>query len=123
VVEIILIDGGLFMNRRRNTKKRRQRQLLCSFIGILVLGSVLITMSAGEINAESDLTRNTYKYYTTIYVERGDSLWSIAKEYTSKEYKHLDDYIDEVIQINHLNGSNVQHGTYICVPYYSTEHK
>ena len=111
------------MNRRKNTKKRRQRQLLCSFISVLVLGAVLITMSAGEINAESDLTRNTYKYYKSVYVEHGDSLWSIAKEYTSKEYKNLEDYIDEVKQINHLNGSNVQHGTYICVPYYSAEHK
>lgn len=108
---------------RGNTKKRRQRQLLCSFISILVLGAVLITISAGEINAESDLTRTTYKYYTTVYVEHGDSLWSIAKEYASKEYKNLNDYIDEVKQINHLNGSSVEHGTYICVPYYSTAHK
>ena len=108
------------MNRRRNTKKRRQVQIITSMVGVVLLTVFALSMSAGEINAESDLTQHTYKYFTTVYVEAGDSLWSIANEYATEEYADLDMYIKEVRQINDLKGMQLQHGSYICVPYYST---
>ena len=107
------------MSKRRNTKKRRQVQIIASMIGVVVLTIVTLTMSAGRINAESDLSKHTYKYFTTVYVETGDSLWSIASEYATKEYSDLNVYIEEVKQLNGLKGTKLEHGTYICVPYYT----
>ena len=109
------------MKRRRNTKKRRQIQIVASMIGVVVLTLFMLSMSAGQINAESDLTNNTYKYFTTVYVESGDSLWSIASKYATEGYVDLDAYISEVKQINDLKGMQLQHGSYICIPYYATE--
>ena len=110
---------GVFMNKRRNTKKRRQVQIIASMIGVVVLTVFTLTMSAGKINAESDLSKHSYKYFTTVYVEAGDSLWSIASKYATDEYSDLDMYIEEVKQLNGIKGINLQHGSYICVPYYS----
>jgi len=107
------------MNRRRNTKKRRQVQIITSMLGVVALTVFALSMSAGKISAESDLSNHTYKYFTTVYVESGDSLWSIASEYATEEYSDLNMYIDEVKQINNLKGIKLQHGSYICVPYYS----
>ena len=109
------------MKKRRNTKRRRQVQIIASMIGVVILTVFTLTVSAGKINAESDLTKHTYKYFTTVYVENGDSLWSIANEYATKEYADLDMYIAEVKAINGLKATNLQHGSYICVPYYGTE--
>jgi LysM domain. len=111
------------MYTKRTTKKRRQVQLIASMIGVIVLTVFTLTMSAGKINAESDLSNNTYKYFTTVYVESGDSLWSIASKYATAEYHDLDMYIEEVKAINGIKAIQLEHGSYICVPYYSTEHK
>lgn len=107
----------------KRTRKRRRVQLVIMAIGFLILGMTLFHVSAGQISAESDIDTITYKYYTNIYVERGDSLWSIAEAYITDEYRNVDAYIDEVKQINHIKGSQIDHGQYLCVPYYSSEHK
>ena len=107
------------MYKKKNTKKRRQIQILVSMICVVMLTVFILTMSAGEINAESDLSNNTYKYFTTVYVETGDSLWSIASKYATKEYSDLDEYIREVKKINGLKGTQLKQGSYICVPYYT----
>ena len=109
--------------KRRNTRKRRQVQIIASMVGVIMLTVFTLSMSAGKLSAKSDLSSHTYKYYTTVYVETGDSLWSIASEYATEEYSDLDMYIAEVQQINGLKGTQLQHGSYICVPYYSPEHK
>ena len=109
------------MSKRKNMKKRRQVKIIASMVGFIILTVFTLTISAGKINAESDLSKQTHKYYTTIYIETGDSLWSIASEYATKEYSDLRIYIEEIQQLNGLNGTQLQHGEYICIPYYSTE--
>jgi len=111
------------MYKKRNTKKRRQVQILASMIGVIALTIFTLTLSAGEINAGSDLNKHTYKYFTTVYVETGDSLWSIANKYATKESGDLDMYIKEIQDINSLKGTKLRQGSYICVPYYANEHK
>ena len=44
-------------------------------------------------------------------------------EYASSEYEDLDDYIREVRQINHLDQDTIYAGSYLCIPYYSSEYK
>lgn len=111
------------MRKRKNTRNRRRVQLVILCFSFIFTAIFLFNISAVEINAESDLTRSTYKYYTSVYVERGDSLWSIAEKYITKEYKNIDMYINEVKSMNDIKGNDLQHGSYICIPYYSSEHK
>lgn len=111
------------MKRRRNTRNRRRIQLIAMFVCFLLCTGFAVQNSARKIDAESDLTRISYKYYKSYYVETGDSLWSIAKEHISDEYSDINEYIAEVKQINHLQGDAVKQGSHICIPYYSMEHK
>ena len=65
----------------------------------------------------------TYKYYTSIRVSSGDTLWDIAKEYRTEEYSDISSYIAEVREINHLSSNQITDGMYLCIPYYSEEYK
>lgn len=87
-------------------------------LGILVC-STAVTAKAWE---NEKLTKR-YKYYTSVYVNRNTTLWNIADEYITEEYKDKRDYIDEVLRINQLTSDNLAYGTTICVPYYSSEYK
>lgn len=64
-----------------------------------------------------------YKYYTSIQLHSGDTLWSIAETYMTDEYEDIYEYIDEVMEINHLGSDYLQAGSKLCVPYYSSEFK
>lgn len=65
-----------------------------------------------------------YKYYTSYEVKSGDTLWSIAEEYSGNgAYDRITDYIDEVCSINHLPSDTIYAGNKICIPYYSSECK
>ena len=65
-----------------------------------------------------------YKYYTSIEVQYGETLYDIAETYFCEDkydsYKH---YISEVMYVNGLYHEEVSPGTYLVVPYYSAEFK
>ena len=58
------------------------------------------------------------KYYTSIQIQEGDTLWSIAENYMTEEYDSIQDYIDEVSMINSLNSKTIHTGQYLNIPYY-----
>lgn len=114
-------NKGIKMCRKRN--QRRIVFLLAVCILIIVL-MIFCSVSAVQANEEqSHLQEETYKYYTSVYVDRDDTLWGIASEYMTDEYTDIYEYMDEVKTINHLTDDHLQYGTVICVPYYSEELK
>lgn len=111
-----------------NNKLRRQRQLrkniflfLFSIIFILTLSIGGSALGAKAQNKEEVIL---YKYYTNIVVQYNETLNDIANKYYCEEkYKSKDDYIIEVLQLNRMFDANVTPGTYLVVPYYSSEFK
>lgn len=71
----------------------------------------------------SAVDRQMYKYYTVVEADQGDSLWTIAEDHMSPGYQDCNDLIDEMASINHLNGTHIEAGQKIVVPYFSTEYK
>ena len=63
------------------------------------------------------------KYYTSIRVESGDTLWTIADEYIADFNLAKEDYIREICQLNHISEDDIHAGAYIIIPYYSQEVK
>ena len=112
------VSGGKKM-RRRKQKGVSLAVLLC--FAVLIAFSVSFAMTRTAEAGTSESSR--YKYYTSIQVEPGTSLWEIAREYASHEYEDLDAYIREVRQINHLDQDTIYAGSYLCIPYYSSEYK
>lgn len=94
---------------------------LYSGVSIVVIAIVCIfaVQSGPVLSAHAD-HENT-KYFTTVQIEAGDTLWDISQEYISPEYASIQDYIDEVESINHISVDDITAGCYITIPYYSEE--
>lgn len=91
--------------------------LLCIILFSVFLSSSII--SSGKNRTFDEV--NTFKYYTSIEIEPGDTLWTIAKQYISPEYNSIIDYIDEVKLLNNMGEDHIYSGQHLMVPYYTNE--
>lgn len=89
---------------------------------LFIIAAILIFSSiSGFASTKASDNTSAYKYYTSIAVEKGDTLWSIASKYMTGEYSDVDDYINEVKYLNHLDSNGIYAGEYLTIPYYSSE--
>jgi hypothetical protein len=108
-------------------RRRRQKQVrLYYFIFLLAATVIIITASILLVSFSSQANdavyQPSYKYFKSIQVEKGDTLWSIANEYRDCEhYESTTDYIKEVRKINSLTSDNIIAGSHIIIPYYSVD--
>lgn len=100
-------------------KKQQQGQIRMLVAAILITAAVVFliihfcsTASARELDS------GRVKYYTSIQIHTGDSLWSIAEEYISEEYHSVPEYIEELKRVNHLKNDTIHSGKYLVVSYY-----
>lgn len=108
---------------KREAVVRRQRNCLAVAIIIVVaLGILLGTSMNALASSEKDIASYN-KYYVSIRIESGDTLWTIADEYVDGFNLSKADYIAEVCQINGISENNIHAGDQIVVPYYSQEIK
>ncbi|WP_302416396.1 hypothetical protein [Blautia marasmi] len=109
---------------RKRTRRRRTNRAKLLGIGFLALVITLIfsVRAAATANAGTADSSRT-KYYASIQIEKGTSLWEIAGDYMTEEYHSEQEYIEEVMQMNHLESDIIYEGAYLCVPYYSSEQK
>lgn len=109
-------------NQRRKIRRQREIRRKC-FMGIMAFVIVIgLAVSYTTIisDASTELGDISFKYYTSVEVNYGDSLWSIAEQYMSGEhYKNQKEYIAEVVSINHLQTEDITAGQNLIVPYYS----
>lgn len=108
-------------HKRAIRRKREVRRNIFMIIAGISLILVLTFLHKSVITSASDLSAKTYcKYYESIMIEEGDTLWSFANEYSDNlHYDTIFDYMEEVCFINHLNSSDsLVAGNYIVLPYY-----
>ena len=109
--------------RRREAVVRRQKGILAIvIIAIVSLGILLGTSINALASSEKDIASYN-KYYVSIRIESGDTLWTIADEYVDGFNLSKSDYISEVCQINEISENEIHAGDYIVVPYYSQDIK
>ncbi len=109
----------------RGKAGKRTRKIRSTVTVLIIAFLILIGIFAVSVKtASAEASENQrFKYYTNITVQSGDTLWSIAEEYRTEEYKTVSTYIKEVQEINHLNGSDIISGSTLVVPYYSDTYK
>lgn len=90
--------------------------ILLTVCGLIGLGTFLGSSS----KASND---NRYKYYTSVEIKNGDTLWDIASEYITEEYDSPQEYVAEVKSLNGMQGDSIRSGQFLIVPYYSPEIK
>lgn len=129
-----LYDSETFNSRSevriRNNRLRRQRIVRCQYISLMflitiILFSALFMRMSFMSDAQGDDYVPEIKYYSSITVHSGDTLWQIADErFDEHHYDSVDDYVNEICNINGLSDlSMVKAGENLIIPYYSSEFK
>lgn len=93
--------------------------------GFLVLIAVFIMLLSGffgrslmYVMAEEETSASPEKFYTSIHLEEGDTLWSIAQTYYTDSDESVEEYVRELRQINSLSDDHIDAGHYLTVRYY-----
>ena len=109
----------LHRQKRQQQVKRNIMTLIISALAIISLSILLISFSTEANDMEH---QPSYKYFKSVEVAKGDTLWSIAKDNIDYEYyNNTYDYVNEVKRMNSLTSDRIVAGSYIIVPYYSSE--
>ncbi|MBQ8558946.1 MAG: LysM peptidoglycan-binding domain-containing protein [Tyzzerella sp.] len=121
------------MNRqeiRYKAKQRRAREvarkrmfLLLAAVLLIVIGCIVFGSIFSSAQASAEESGIEYKYYKSIVIEEGDTLWSIAKEYRTDAYSSTQEYIDKLIELNDLSSDTIHAGQHLVVAYYDKEFK
>lgn len=107
------------LHRQREIRRKVVLTILALFCAIVFALSYNVIIS----QANSDMSDITYKYFTSHCVAKGDTLWSIAEENIDYEfYDCIQEYIDEVTEINHLSNDTIKVGQSIIIPYFSNRY-
>ena len=83
---------------------------------ILVFSGIVIVKGADTSKPDNI----QYKYYTSIDIEKNDTLWSIASEYNTNSTDSAS-YIREIMELNQMNSDCIYQGQHLIIYYYSDE--
>lgn len=84
------------------------------FIGTGLLSGIFYS-DASVVEANQQIGEIQYK---VIEIQKGDSLWSIAKENMNPGFEDIFAYIHEVKRCNQLDSDTITAGHYLMIPYY-----
>ena len=86
------------------------KKLFAGFFSIIMILGLSAFYGSGLVSAHDNAKDNSirYKYYKSIQIHCGDTLWNIAEENMSDDYESVNDYITEVKKINKLSSDQIQ---------------
>lgn len=104
--------------KRLDQVKRHKIALIVFFIFLIIVFISFLT------EANDNVQQLSYKYYKSIEITKGDTLWSIANDYFDPiHYKSTLEYVKEVKKMNNMTSDDIITGSYIIIPYYISEEK
>jgi len=110
--------------RRAKVVARRKMILLLTTVLLITIGSIVFGSIFSSAQSSAEESGIQYKYYKSIEIKKGDSLWSIANEYCEDEYyDNTKDYVKELKEINNLKSEKIHYGQRLIVAYYDSEFK
>ncbi len=108
----------------KRARLRKKRDFYRKAVRFTAVFAVIMTLVSGALSIRSfaggkDSPVNRTKYYTSIVIEKGDTVNSIASRYISDEYSSKKEYISELVKLNHITDINDIHaGDHLIVPYF-----
>ena len=115
-------------NVRTGSKNIREQEcnyrifLIAVVIAIFVF---ILCSSAGSLWISSHGNRAeepvNFKYYKSIVIETGDTLWDIAETYMPEDYDSIADYVCALKEMNNLDSDEIHEGQNLMVAYNDTE--
>ncbi|MFQ9933887.1 MAG: LysM peptidoglycan-binding domain-containing protein [Lachnospiraceae bacterium] len=93
--------------------KEKTALIIITFTAVILSLTLITAVAANGSNVEKT------KYYKSILIQSGDTLWNIAEEYYDKDNTTIIEYIDELKQINGISDENIKSGNYLVISYYN----
>lgn len=108
-----------YRERLEISKRKRAEQLRKRIIMVCLVVLVFVTtVLAITQRASADTPEARRKTCTSIEIQPGDTLWTIAETYYTEECIDLNSYIDEIKKTNNMYDDKLISGRYLIVPYY-----
>lgn len=105
-------------------QKARRKMVFTFFLTLVVIFGIGTFFGTLLTRAKEPKGGPSYKYYTNVEIQSGDTLWSLADTYMDTEhYESRTDYMNEVMNINHMVTDCLVAGEKLIVPYYSPDQK
>jgi len=96
---------------------RNRKIALALLIGLcLLVGFIAFSNKAAAENS-----REVYTYYTSYEIQPGDTLWTIADQFTGPDFTDKDDFIEDIKYTNHMLDDDLIAGNYLVIKYSSYE--
>lgn len=90
------------------------------FLGVFIFTVILLSFFTISTQVIAEKSPSREKLVTSVRIEKGDTLWSVAERYMTEEYSDINTYIKEIKRSNGLTSDVIHEGAYIIVPYYPT---
>ena len=102
--------------RRRRLQVYQRELLICATV--LLIGINLFGLMMMNVFARESSLPGREPHYTSIKIENGDSLWSIANRYAASSPMNTSEYVQELKRMNQLTDDTIHVGHYLTVVYY-----
>lgn len=107
-------------NNRHMRKLQLRRHIMISLLTVILVLGCSCLFFGFKSKAQGGDERIYCKYYKSVMVRSGDTIWDYADLYADREfYDSYESYINEVMNMNGLTDDHIQSGQYILLPYYS----
>ena len=108
------------MKRKSQAMMRRQQMMKMFIVTAILIVIAVILLSRSRVVADAPAQT---PYYSTITVERGNNLWSIAQKYApDNSNRSVSAYVDNIRSMNKLRrDAPLQVGQSLLVVYYTDE--
>lgn len=98
--------------------KKGIRKLVIVFLMILAFCSGFFGRTLLNAHAEEGSAAQKNRYYTSILLENGDTLWKVARQYAEQSGCSTREYVRELIRMNGLKSEEIHSGEFLTVFYY-----
>lgn len=117
-------EKRIYNINRREDQVLKQKLLLFIIVAFIVILSNIILRSF-PTNAHGNVKEDpiNFKYYKSIEINEGDTLWDIAEDYTDGTSAEIIAYIKELKSINSLYTDDIHTGNFLTVSYYDNKFK
>ncbi len=113
-------SASIRIEQRRRRQALRRRTSLAALICIAVIIASLSAVIVEAADSNSSALTSDTRYYTSITIEKDDTLWSIASLY-APEGVDTGRYVNDIRQVNNLHNDTITAGCSLIIYYYAGE--
>ena len=107
------VSGGESMERRTQRRVVRKSRKIRKNVFLLLTLALILCLGTFAMGAQKG--GETKTYYKSVVIQKGDTIWDIAKEYKAVGQK-TEQLVDAIYEVNGLKTANIRTGENIIVP-------